>query len=512
MKSIITRIKTKALENNARIIRRLRSPQKYKTLGFLLDYLENESIIISESGEVLRNVVISQICTILSPYFPKKCACLVYRNPIYKDEDLERYADLAIQKGAAVLITDKPFKNYPCIVSDNPLEVYARLCRYYRDLQQKVSITAVTGSIGKSTVSSMIGHVYLTKTKTAFTEVNANALKSVGFAAQHIPNDVELMVHEIAESEPGETQYLAEILHPDVFVITAIDSSHLEHFGSVERIAEEICSATKHISENGFVVVNKDEFQRYELLNGRKAITVSCKDSEADFFCKNIIINNEGITFEVCVKSNGYCCNVVLHDIFAAHNVSCALMAFAAGWLMGVKPNDIVKGLADYRTKGVRQNVLRTKDEVLIYADCYNAIGRSMKSAITTCDKIPVKGKRIAVLGDVEEVGEMAESMHHDIVAYVNDSSFDVFLTIGNKMRKAVESTTFRESLLVQCCNSIDELATIIKEIVQKDDLVLFKSSHSYNLDKCILKVWPDLKNDISEESYDKWMRECLFW
>ena len=508
-------LRMKARLLGAGIKRRLRNPQKYKTLGFFCDYLAGEGVVVNEAARARRNRVITQVCTILSRYIPRDCACLVYRNPIYQETDLSAYADMAMKKGAAVLITDRAYKNYPCIISDNPLAVYAKLCRYYRDLQKKVSVTTVTGSIGKSTVTGMISQVYKTKAKTACTEVNANSLKSVGFIAQHIPDDVDLMVHEIAESEPGETQYLTEILHPDIFVITAIDASHLEHFGTIDKIVEEICSATGNISADGAVVVNKDEFRRYDLLNGRRAVTVSASDPEADFSAEDIALDETGLSFKVRVADENVRYPVSLPGLLASHNVVCALQAFAAGWLAGVEPENIAKGLANYRTKGVRQHLLKTDGGAVVYADCYNAVARSIKSAVDTCEKIPVKGRRVAVLGNVEEVGDISEAMHREIVDYVNDSNFDVLVAIGDKMIKAAESGVFRDSLSVRCCDTAGDVVAFVRSIAGKDDLFLFKSSHSCHLEECIKQIWPETKKEIAgqgNETYNGWMMKSLSW
>lgn len=486
-------------------IRRLRNPKKYKSLGFLCDYL-GDGVTLNRKAKAMINTIISQICTRDSWYCPKGSICYIAH-----EEDIVN----VINKGCEILITNKDFVEYPCMISDNPLEVYAKLCKYYRDLQNKVSITGVTGSIGKSTVKNMIGSVYSTQYKTTYTETNANTKTTVGFAVQHIPNWAEKMIQEVHEGEPNETQYISEMLHPNVFVITAIDKSHLEFFGTPERIVEEVCSVTKYMEPSGKVIVNIDEFDRFELLIGRTIVKVSTQDTNADFYCENINIDENGLSFYVVIKSKNERYLVRLHNMFAIHNVSCALYAFAAGYCEGVEPNNIIKGLAKYRTKGVRQNVLRSNDGVLVYADCFNAVARSMKSAIDACDLIPIKGKRIAVLGDVEEAGEMSELMHREIIGYVNASKFDILLAKGSKIKKAIEATDIRDSLKVECCDSVDELSKLVKKQSCCGDLVLFKSSHSGNLDKCIVKVWPELRDEVvgnTEAAYNEWKKECLFY
>lgn len=489
----------------AECVRRLRSPQKYKSLEYLCEYLEG-SVQMNDKALSIKKMNITQVCTLWTPYFIKNSICLLYINPIYGEYG-EEYIKQAKEKGAAVFITDKPLDNVPCLISNNPLEIYAKMCRYYRDLS-KVSVTAVSGSIGKTTVKNMIGSVYVTKYKTTFTKANSNTKTEIGFAVQHIPTRAEKMIQEVHEGEPGEMQYLSEMLNPNIFVITSIDKSHLEFFESAEKIVEEVCSFTRNMPKDGKVIVNSDEFERYDLLNGRTVIKVSVSKVDADFYSDTINIDEAGLSFYVNVKKDGGRYFVRLNNIYAVHNVQCALLAFAAGYCEGVEPEKIVKGLAEYKTEGVRQNIIRTKDGIVVYADCYNAVAKSMKSAIDACDIIPVKGKRIAVLGDVEEVGEVSKAMHREIIEYVNSSKFDVLMLVGEKMKEAVETSNIRDDLNVGWSSSIDELAKKVKRVAKNGDLVLFKASHSGNLDKCIVKVWPELKAEVVVNSvvFNKWV------
>lgn len=505
-------IKKEIVNKVAECVRRLRSPKKYKSLEFLCNYL-GADVQLNDKAQSMKKMIVTQITTVTAARFKKNNICLFYRNPVHGEygmEDLNR----AKKEGASVFITDKSFDSVPCIVSNNPLEIYAKLCRYYRDLS-KVSITAVSGSIGKTTVKNMIASVYATNYKIAFSKANTNTKTNIGFAVQHIPSSAEKMIQEVHEGEPNEMQYLAVMLNPDVYVMTTIDNSHMEFFGNADKIVEEVCSFTKNMPLDGKVVINSDEFERFDLLNGRTVVKVSNTDVNADFYSDSINIDEAGLSFYVNVKKTGGRYLVRLNNIYAVHNVRCALLAFAAGYSEGVEPEKIIKGLAEYKTEGVRQNIMRTTDGVVVYADCYNAVARSMKSAIDACDIIPVKGKRIAVLGDIEEVGDMSEAMHKEIIEYVNSSKFDALMLIGEKMKKANEASSVRNTLEVDWSASIDELAKKIKEKAKSGDLVLFKASHSGNLDKCIVKIWQELRNVCvtnGKKEYDKWVTNSLFY
>ena len=492
------------IERIAYGVRRVRSPQKYRTLKFWSDLLGGE-IALNSRAKSLTNKLVSHICTKYSWYLPDNSLCY-----ILKKEDIDKIAN----RKSLFFICDKDVVDYPCMVAKNPINAYATLCRFFRDMHESLSITAVIGSIGKTTVKNMIASVYQTQYKSFYAESNINTKTGIGFALQHIPNRSQKMIQEIHEGDPNEVQYMSKMLHPNVAVITTIDRSHFSHFGSEEKIVEEVCSITKHMQQSGIVVVNMDEFDRYDLLNGRKIIKISTTNREADFYADAIAANEEGLCFNVNVKECNNHYQVQLYNIWAIHNVSCALYAFAAGYYEGVTPDNIVKGLANYKTKGQRQNILRTANGVVVYADCYNAVAKSVKSAIDACDTIPVKGNRIAVLGDVEEAGDISESTHQEILEYVNTSKFDILLTKGDKLKKALEYTKVKDSVSVYCCDTNDQLSKKLKGIIQQGDLVLFKSSHSGKLEECIMKVWPELKKEMSYESstFNKWKTRSLFY
>ena len=194
MRSFLKKLKYKVVSSAAEQIRRLRYPEKYKTLGFLCDYL-GPDVKLNAKAQAARNAIVYQICTRDSWYVPKGSICYIVHD---------KEAEEAIKKGCIALIAYRDLEGFPCIISDKPVEVYAKLCRYYRDLQKRVSITGVTGSIGKSTVKSMIGLVLKTQFNTAFTKLNVNTKTSVGFSVQHIPPRAEKMVQEVHEGEPDE--------------------------------------------------------------------------------------------------------------------------------------------------------------------------------------------------------------------------------------------------------------------------------------------------------------------
>lgn len=469
-------------------VKRILHPQKYKTVAFFLQYLKKQgcNVQLNDKGKENSSKVITELCILDSIYMSfnisPQNACIV---------ETRQNAEDAVRKGAILLITQDNFEEYPCMVTDNTLAVFAKMGRYYRDLHDKVKVIAVSGSIGKTTTKNMIGEIYKTTYRTYYNQSNANTRRSVGQAVQTIPDGTERMIQEIHEGTPGKTQYVSEMLRPDMFVITSIDKSHFMNFENEDKIVEEVCSIAKHMPKGGIVVVNIDEFNRFDLLKGQKIITISEKKTDADFFVQDICTTNNGLTFSIIVRQNSAKYQITLHNIFATHNALCALYAFAIAACDGISPENIVKGLEKYRTEGIRQNVVHTKDNIIVYADCYNAVEKSIKAAIDAAERIPVDGKRIAVLGDIKESGSLVSEMHANVIQYVVQSKFDCLITIGEEMCSAADSIKSNGKLDIYKSKSLDDVTARLKETMNSGDLVLFKASHSMELEKVIMALWP---------------------
>lgn len=494
----------------AAFYRRLKHNEKYRSIDFFIKYLNNPLVVPNQKCELIKNKKITEVCTLDSVYtsfhFPKGCACLV------SDTDT---AKKAMQRGALVLISPQDYDEYPCLVSHDSLGTFSDMCLYFRNLKKEMPITAITGSIGKTTIKNMVGEVYKMKYKTSYTQSNINTRMAVGFAVQHIPDWAEIMIQEIHEGSPNITKYVSRMLQPSVFIVTPIDLSHFQYFGSKQKIEEEICSVTEYMPNGSKVIVNIDDFSRFDLLKGKKVITTSTQTIDADFYARDIKVVKQGLSFSVVDKANSQAYEILLNNIYAPHNAVCALYAFAAGVCADIPPKEIIKGLGNYKTSGERQNIFRTSDNVLIYADCYNAVGKSMKSAIDAASSIPVTGKRIAVLGDMAEIGSESEQMHKEIIEYVNTSKCDCLFTIGCEFEKAVSKVSLRESLFVRTTNTHNDLNALIKDTVKSGDLVLFKASHASELSNCIKKLWPkeydtNIKPAYSE--YSSWEKKSLLY
>ncbi len=395
----------------------------------------------------------------------------------------------ALKLGALAVVTKKAIPGYPCIVVDNPMFLYARMANYYRS-RIDAPVTAVVGSIGKTTTKMMLGAVYSQYANTCYENGNFTNITHILQLCQQLSPRYKQIICEISEANYGTIEAASIALTPKVAVITAIDMSHMEEFGDPEEIKRQVCAISKNLDSEGAVVVNKDEFSSFEYLNNRRVITISQKES-ADYFVQNVVVDKKGICFELKDNLKNENHTIRLSNVWGKHNVGIAAQVFAAAAFLNIPSEKIIKGLRAYAPQGIRQNVYKTLDGRIVYADCFNAVAKSIDSAITAAGTIPVSGKKVAVLADVEEAGVVSEQMHHRIVDIANKSDFDMIIAYGPKLNKAISQYPDPIVKKIVRCEKFGDVVQCVRNNVKRGDLVLFKSSHSWHLDRCIKIMWP---------------------
>lgn len=460
---------------------KVRNKDRYKTVYELLKLAEVDVNSVSDEVKRIFDHKVSQVCRSGSR-FTKDCICV----QLYDDgPEVLRWA---MQNGALICVARYQIDDYPCIVTDNPAAIYARMCATLRN--KTVDSVAITGSIGKTTAKKMIYSMYRAQLKTFCDAGNDNQLDGVGYIAQHIPKKSKIWVQEVSEDTPGSITDISRIIEPRIAVITAIDKSHIEEFGNEEGILREIHSIVDYMPEDGIIITSIDDKNTANLISERKVISVSLYNSNADFYAKSINIKPDGLKYSIVQKSTGIEHQMTMRYVYAEHNIYAALYAFACGVISGVDITNIKKGIEQYRASGIRQNVYSDKG-VTIYADCYNAVAKSVRSAVQAAEKIPVNGKRIAVIGDIAETGDFTESTHNELIDIVNNSNFEILIAYGVNTCVAAKHFNCRGNLKVICCDDRSSLNKSIKENVKRGDLVLFKASHSTGLEKSLRKCFP---------------------
>lgn len=455
--------------------------KQHRTIRELLEACDLDLNLIPKNVKDILNHKVSQVSRAGSR-FTKDCICV----QLYEDgPEVLRWA---MQHGAILCISRYQIDDYPCIVVDKPEVLYSKMCC---ELKSKNAFpVAITGSIGKTTAKKMIDSMYKTQFKTFCDAGNDNQLDCVGYISQHIPKKTKIWIQEVSEDTRGQVNEISRVVAPKIAVITAIDKSHIEEYGDESGILNEIHSIVNYMPDDGICITSIDEENTASLIKERRVVTVSLRNKNADFYACDIEIMCDGIHFAIVEKKYGKKYKLKLHYVFALHNIYAALYAFACGVNSGVSYENIVKGIENYKAAGIRQNIYSDKG-VIIYADCYNAVAKSVASAVKAAEKIPITGKRIAVIGDIAETGNYTEITHKELNEIVNNSCFNVLLAYGKNMCIAAKNFKHRPDLLVVCCDTKAELNTAIKKNVKSGDLILFKASHSTGLEKSIMHCFP---------------------
>lgn len=395
----------------------------------------------------------------------------------------------AMNNGALMAVTREIVPGVPCLVVDDPHAVYGKMVGLYRG-QHDVDVTAVVGSIGKTTTKRMISSVYRKSFEVFVDPENENQIDCVGYICQHIPKGCSHMIQEVSEDVPGSVGVISHIVKPSIAVITSIDKSHVEQFGDEEGIIKEILSITDGMNPDGVVIFSIDgALSDFE--PGRRSIRVSLHDDSADVFASNVETASEGIRFIINDNLTGKSIPILLNRIYALHNVYSALYSYACGAVSGIAGDKIQEGIQSFSMAGIRQNIIRVSDDVLVYADCYNAVAKSVHSALCAAKAIPGRRRRIAVIGDIAETGNYTSSTHDEIIAYLSDSDFDLVFLLGEEITAAYARSKEKLNFDAVCCQSKKDISANLKEVIGPGDLVLFKASRSSALEDCISDLWP---------------------
>ena len=384
-------------------------------------------------------------------------------------------------------IANRKIEGTPTLVVESPSEAFITLAKHIRMMYDPFTV-AITGSIGKSTVTDMIKNVMSYKYKCPNILGNYNTFRSIGFCVQKLNSKYTGYVQEIHGGSKGAASLGSSIVMPNVSVITNIAEVHLQQLGnSIEGVKKEKLGIMDHIQEGGALVVNNDNEYLQNLDVPVKVVTYAAFNKNSDYYAEEIVELEDRIKFKIVCDEGKYDAEIFCRG---KHNVCNAIGAFAVGRLAGIEPHRITSALSRYRTSGFRQNLIK-KDGYKIFADCFNSAPESVKSALQSISSITPThgGKRIAVLGDMNELAEMTEIRHREMAATVAESDVDVLITIGEF---AMDTAEEAKKLGMEVYGFLEkaEMEEKIKEIMKPGDVLLFKASHSVQLEESIENIF----------------------
>lgn len=405
---------------------------------------------------------------------------------VHYERDHDNVARAAMRRGAYAILCSHQIDDCPCVIVK---DVLGALNLLLRPLAARVHVptTVITGSVGKTTTKNFVNCVYSAYARTFCNITNGNTFEYVGFELQRFDRKAKFFVQEVNESDPRNTLNASEVLRPEIAIITNMDKSHIGELGSEAAIIQAICEITAGMDENGTVILNADDPNSNKASFRQKTIRVGIHDRTADCIAENLISDADHIEFDLSYQSETAHLRV---PITGTHNAYNAMMAYVAGRISGIPIETIQKGLLKYRPLGFRQNMYRSGGN-LIYADCYNASAKSIRSALEVIQAQPRKpgGRKIAVLGDIGEIDGFKEDIYQDVADSVSASDIDILITYGTDTRMIHERLSRKLEAYHE--SAMDGLCKRVAAVRGSHDIFLFKASRSMHLDRAIKKTFP---------------------
>lgn len=408
----------------------------------------------------------------------------------------------AIQRGAGVIVcTRMPSDNViavagefacPMVVVDDGIDALEKIAGFWRDKLHAIVI-GVTGSTGKTSTKDFLRSVFSQRFKTAATQGNQNNEIGVPATILAADEDTEVLIVELGMRGMHQIEHLCTFVKPSIALVTNIGVSHMELLGSRENIAHAKSELLSALPDTGFAVLNADDeftplLEGFAHLEERGVIVHSYGFSpEAEVHAQDVSYDAEArASFEVVTPSADPA--PVTLSIPGKHNVSNALAAYAAGLNMGIAPDDIARGLAEAKASGMRMEIEHTPDGVTILNDAYNANPDSMRASISTLMTLEGDGRRIAVLGDMGELGSDEYQLHVDVGTFAAQADLDMLVCIGTLSVgiKAGALAADMDAARVKSFTGVDEAIAFLEKNVQEGDLVLVKASRFMELERIV--------------------------
>lgn len=420
--------------------------------------------------------------------------------------DGHNYMTKAAELGGRVFLCERipdPLPADACafIVAEDTVAALSALALSRREGEMRdLSAVAVTGSVGKTTAKEMTAAV-LSAGMTVFKkDGNFNSTIGLPLSFMEIPADTECAVLEMGMSSRGEIAAMTRAVRPSIAMIVNIGSSHLEYLGTRENIARAKLEIALGLSEGGTLLINGDEPLLANLgqdfgedlpviPEGVRVLRLSLTGNEnADYQAVNITPRDGGMVFDLATPSG------IWQDLYVpavgGHFVWAASFAAAVGQLSGLHEGQVRAGLASYRPAAMRQDI-REIGGITLMVDCYNAAPESMKAALSALSLIAGCHRRIAVLGDMKELGENTVALHRSVGVFTAEGGIDLLITVGELgaeiAKGAMEAGMSPDAIRITGGkDTYEATADYLKTILRQGDHVLFKASRSMALETMV--------------------------
>lgn len=429
--------------------------------------------------------------------------------------DAHNYIHMALEAGAVATFTARDEEQYlpgkVYIKVEDTLEALQKAAAYYRSLFS-VKLIGITGSVGKTTTKEMVAAALETRYHVLKTKGNMNSQIGLPLMMFYLEEDTQVAVIEMGMSEVGEMSRLAKIAKPDLVILTNIGVSHIGQLGSKENIRKEKMNIINEFTGEQLVYVNGNDPLLYEIKQfaadakvqvypeealfdeqtksklARLRVNTYGTSQDCEYLAKSV--DNDGEHTKFLFISDGKQEEITL-SVLGMHNVNNATVALAVAQELGIEPSVAKKGLECYQPIAMRGQIYEHKGWKII-DDTYNASPDSMKSGIFVLMEMNDIKRRIAVLADVLELGEVSHACHYEVGNYIGltaeeEKKVDVLVTVGKEAKAigaGVKDQT--EEIEVHEFTDCSEAIAFLKGIVTAGDGILIKGSRGMHMEQVV--------------------------
>jgi UDP-N-acetylmuramoyl-tripeptide--D-alanyl-D-alanine ligase len=398
------------------------------------------------------------------------------------NHDGNAYVDQAISKGAVAAIAGGPGiqkDTGEILVVPDALVALQKIAGWARD-QWGGEVVGVTGSAGKTSTKDVIAAMLAIELPVGKTVGNFNNHVGLPLSILRLPSGARVAVLEMGMNHAGEIRDLCAIARPRIGVVTNVGHAHMEAFDSIEGVAAAKRELIEALPADGVAVLNIDDplVARFQDTHRGRTVTFGLSE-KAEVRAENIEMNVDGVKFSVGgVEFES--------SLLGRHSISNLLAGMAVASLYGIQPEQLVKVVREIPAAPMRGQIIRHKG-ILIFNDCYNSNPDAARTMMDVLRDTPAK-RRIAVLGEMLELGRWAESLHREVGRYVANSGFNVLVGIRGAASSLVDEAR-KSGQAANAAFFFDDAAAAgdyLRQIAQEGDVILFKGSRGTHVEQAL--------------------------
>ena len=405
----------------------------------------------------------------------------------------------ALEKGAQVVIVEnvdftnqekEEFKDRTIVKVEDTLESLYKIAQYKRSLYN-IPVIVITGSVGKTSTKDIVASVVEQKYKTLKTIGNNNNNIGLPFTILRM-KDEEAMVLEMGMNHLGEISLLTSIAKPTICIITNIGTSHIGNLGSRENILKAKLEILEGC-ENPTIIINNDNdllHKWYQKNEPRTAIKTYGIKEKSDLNAENIVLEESSSQF-TCDLSNERLKITV--PVGGEHFILNSLCAVTVGKVLEIENEKIIKGIESFELTKKRMDITNLGNGTKIINDAYNASYESMSASLKSLSEFK-DNRKIAVLGDMFELGDFSKELHEKVGEEVSKNNIDILICSGENAKYIYEKAKEKMDIQnVYYTNYKDEIISILEKINRPGDVILLKASNGmkfYDLAERMINLW----------------------